>query len=214
MLRLDIENNHPARPRQIAGPVVMRDDDLVILGHASGGDERAAIPRRFQLRILCSFLLLGQPRQVVIGHFLEGIERDNIPDIEIHALRLDSIRDALQLLLILAIDMRPEHLTSGSPEEFPILPRLVHVEQFDGFKRILDLRRQEITMLIADVGRRALEMNVRPASLLKSISLLQSSIRGISSKRTDGKNHYQSSQTCKPHNIFQREPLISNLNPQ
>jgi len=51
--------------------------------------------------------------------------------IQIDAVRLHAIGNALQFLLVLLIDMRPEHLAGGAAEEFPITLRLMCVEQLD-----------------------------------------------------------------------------------
>src|SRR6185437_16727683 len=43
VLRRDVEHYRPARAYQVAGPVVVRDDNLVVLGVAARGHEGAAV---------------------------------------------------------------------------------------------------------------------------------------------------------------------------
>jgi hypothetical protein len=142
MLWLNIEDNHPARTCQIAGPIVMSNDNLVILGHATSRNKCAAVARRLQLRILRRLLLFRQPRQVIIRYFFERVQGDDVPHIEIYTLRLDAVSNPLQFLLILGIDMRPEHVPRRIAKELPISSGLVGIKELDGLKRVGNLGSQ------------------------------------------------------------------------
>ena len=48
MLGYDVEDHDPPLAGEIAGPVVVRDDDLMVFGVAAGRDKRAAISRSGQ----------------------------------------------------------------------------------------------------------------------------------------------------------------------
>ena len=118
------------------------------------------LPGAASFGFLADFLLLAQPGHVIVGHFFEGVERDDVVHVQVDAMRLHSIGNALQLLLILGIDVRPKHLARGRAEELPIVLRLVGIEELDRLERVGDFRGQQVSVLKADLGRRAFEMNV------------------------------------------------------
>ena len=95
MLRLNVEDDYPALPCQIARPIVVGYDDLVVLRHAARRDKCAAISRRGQLRILGRLILLVQPGQIVVRHFLKRVESHDVPYVQIDAVRLHAIGNAL-----------------------------------------------------------------------------------------------------------------------
>jgi len=63
--------------------------------------------------------------------------------------------------------VRPEYVLRRSPIEIPVALGAVGVLQLHGFETVFDLGRQQITVLIADVGRRAFKVNVDPAARAK-----------------------------------------------
>ncbi len=91
-------------------------------------------------------------------------------------MRLHAVGNALQFLLVLGVNVRPEHLACGLAEELPIALRLVRVEKLDRFERIGNFGGQQIPMLEPDVRGRTFQMNVGPAGLLEAIGFLQARI--------------------------------------
>src|SRR5579859_2772866 len=75
---MDIEDHDPALAGEVAGPVVVGDHDLVIFGHAAGGDEGAAISGSCELGVFCRLVLLVQPGKVIVHDFFEGVERHDV----------------------------------------------------------------------------------------------------------------------------------------
>ena len=134
------------------------------------------LPGAVSFGCLRGFLLLVQPWHVVVRHFFERVERDDVVHVEIDAVRFHPVGDALQFLLVFGVDVRPEHLAGGGAEELPVALGLVRVEELDGFERVGDFRREKVAVLKADVGGRAFEMNVGPSALLEAIGLLQPGI--------------------------------------
>ena len=88
-------------------------------------------------------------------------------------MRLHAIGNALQLLLILGVNVRPKHLARRLAKKFPVALRLVRIEKLDGFERIGNLGSQQKPMLVADFRRRPFQVNVSPSALLEAVSLLQ-----------------------------------------
>ena len=142
MLRQNIEDDHPALARQIARPIIVRDHDLMIFGVRAGGDKGAAITRSLQRGRPRLLLLLIQPRHVVVRNFFKRVERHNVINIQVNAVRLHAIGDALQLLSIFGIDMGPQHLARGLAKKIPIALGFVGVEKLDRIERVGNLRSQ------------------------------------------------------------------------
>src|SRR5208337_570147 len=92
----DVEHHDPARTGQVTGPVVVCDHDLVVFGHAAGGNESAAIAGSNQFGRVHRLFTLVQPGEVVVGNFLEGVERDDVIHVEVGSVRFGSVRDPLQ----------------------------------------------------------------------------------------------------------------------
>jgi len=90
--------------------------------------------------------------------------------------RLQAFGNALQLLLILRVRLRPQHLTRGGAEKFPIPVGPVGVVQSDRGKSVGYLRSQEVTVLEADLPGAAFEMNVNPATLVKAVGAAQARV--------------------------------------
>ena len=67
VFRDNVEDDDPARADEVAGPVVVRDYDLVVARVAAGCDKRAAVAGTRQLRRARSVLLLVEPWHVVAG---------------------------------------------------------------------------------------------------------------------------------------------------
>ncbi len=93
-------------------------------------------------------------------------------------MRLHSVGNALQFLLIFGVNVRPKHLPRGGAEEFPIALRLVRVEQLDRLKRVGNFGREQISVLKANVRGRALQVHISPATLLETVGLLQPGVGG------------------------------------
>ncbi len=186
VLRQDIEDDHPALAREVARPVVVRNHDLMIFGVGAGGDKRAAIARSRQLRRFRRLLPLIQPRHVVIRNLLKRVQGDDVIHIQIdamqvspmqvHPMRLHAVSNALQFLLILGVDVRPQHLARRLPKKLPIALRLVGIEKFDRFQGIGNLGSEQIAMLESNIGGRTFQMNIGPTTLLEAVSLLQARI--------------------------------------
>src|ERR1700728_4023146 len=87
-------------PARLARPVVVRNHDLMIFGISAGSNERAAIAGSRQPRRLRRLLPLIQPWDVVVRHFLEGVERDNVVNIQLNPVCLHAVGNPLEFLLI------------------------------------------------------------------------------------------------------------------
>ena len=86
---------------------------------------------------------------------------------------VQAINNALQFLLILRIDVLPQHVLCGVAIEIPIAFGGMRIHRANGVKSIFDLGRQQVTVLISDLGRRAFEMNVHPMIAFETIGRLQ-----------------------------------------
>ncbi len=79
--------------------------------------------------------------------------------------------------------MRPKHVLRCVAEEIPIVLRGVGVFEFHRREGVLNLRREQVAMLIPDLVRRALQVDVGPAALLKAVSTGEAGVcRGHSSR--------------------------------
>jgi len=78
----------------------------------------------------------------------------------------------LKFLLVLAVNVWPKHLARRFAKELPITLGAMGVLELEGLEGVVDLRGKQIPVLEADIGRRPLEVNVRPALLLEAVSLL------------------------------------------
>ena len=168
----------------------MRDDDLVVLGVAARGHEGAAMlgHRRWRSLYSVSLVILRN----VIAPFQRRVHGDHVPQVQLHALGARSIRNALQLLAILVFNARPHHLLRRRAEELPVLLVVVGQLQLEHLERVVNLRRQQVSVLVAHLPRSSLQVNVGPTVLGRlAISALQRCrVRGRSRLRYQrGKRH-------------------------
>ena len=77
--RADVEDDVPARARDVAGPVVVADDDPAVPGVAAGGDERAAVARARPERPV---LVVSHG---VVAELDARVQRDDVPQVHLHA---------------------------------------------------------------------------------------------------------------------------------
>ena len=138
------------------------------------------------------FFFFVEPGNVIIRQLHEGVQRDNVVNIHGHTARLRALGDAVQFVLVFGIDVRPQHIVRGFAEEIPIALGIVRVFELHGRERILDLGREQIAVLVADVIRRAGEMHVGPAAAFKSVRADEARIApsGPARCRDRGRNHF------------------------
>src|SRR6266404_8359025 len=92
-------------------------------------------------------------------------------------MRDGAVSDALELLAILRLDVRPEQLLRLMPEESPALVVVVCQLELRDFETLLDLRCQQVPMLESHVRGRAFQMHERPAALIRAaVGILQTRI--------------------------------------
>jgi hypothetical protein len=82
----------------------------------------------------------------------------------------------LQFLLVFLVDMRPQDVLRRGTIEVPIALGAVDVLELHDSEAVLDFRRQQISVLVANVGRRAFQMHIDPAATLEAISALQTGL--------------------------------------
>ena len=176
----DIEDNPPALPGPVAGPVVVGDDDAVVFRVSAGGDERAAIARRRGHRRIRAMLTRVQLRNVIVGHFFEGVQGHDVPNIG--KLRPDrgerrrrghSRGDGGKLLLVFGVNVRPQNVLSHTAEKFPIALGAIGAVQAHGGHRVYDFPGQQEAVLEADLFRGTFQMDVDPAAVFKVIAAFQ-----------------------------------------
>ncbi len=165
----DVEDDAPALAVGVGGPVVVGDDGFAVFGPTAGGDEGGAIAGRGEVRCGGALLLLIRLRNIVIGDLFHGVKGDDIPDVELVALRGGAVGDALELLLVFRVGFRPEHRTRGFAVEGPVAFGAMRVVEADGVQSIFDLFRKQGSVLKADIVGRAFEVNVDPAVAFEAI---------------------------------------------
>src|SRR2546426_7440908 len=134
----NVEHDAPALTVQVAGPIIVRDDDLMVLRPASRGHERAAVARADKLRRPRHLVALVVPGHVITGQLLEGVEGHNIVHIKRAAAGAQAVHNALQFLLIFGINFRPEHVVRGFAEEIPIALGGMRYAELHGRKGAFD----------------------------------------------------------------------------
>ena len=102
---------------------------------------------------------------IEVRHLQPGVERDDIPHVQLHAVGHRAIGDALEFGAVLGLDMRPEHVLGFLAEELPVLLFVVGHLDGDGLQGIVDLGSQQVAVLISDVGGAALQVYRDPAVL-------------------------------------------------
>ena len=61
-----------------------------------------------------------QPRNVVIRKLFKRVQSNDVINVEIHTVSLYTVGNSLQFLLILGVDMQPQHLAGSLAKELPI----------------------------------------------------------------------------------------------
>src|SRR5581483_6729300 len=108
------------------------DDGAPVARVTAGGDEGAAMVAGAGAGRRAG-RLFGDPL-IVVGQLEPGVERHDVPEIELAAARLLAVDDALDLLAILLLDARPQDLLGGLAEEGPILLLLMGHLRRDRFE--------------------------------------------------------------------------------
>src|ERR1035441_9374330 len=103
---------------------------------------------------------------VVVGQFQPGVERHHIPNVQLHALRLETFDDAVQFLAVLLLDARPQDLFRGLAEERPILSLFVDHLRRDRLEGVFDFGGQQRAVLESDLAGRALQVHLDPSIAL------------------------------------------------
>ena len=110
------------------------------------------LPGAASLGFFGRFVLLVEPGHVVVQHFFERVQGDDVVQVEIDAVGFHAVGDALQFLLVFRIDVRPEHLAGSFAVELPVTLGLVRVIQLDGLEGVGDFGSEQVAVLVADVG--------------------------------------------------------------
>ena len=121
--------------------------------------------------------LLIKPGHIVIGQFLQRVERDNVPAIGFDSGVVQSQHDAVDLALVFRVDLWPENFLRGLAVKIPIAFGLMQQKRFRDAQEIARLFRQQVTVLITNLLRRAFKVNVNPSVAVEAITSLQASIR-------------------------------------
>src|ERR1039458_5815442 len=161
---LNIEDDVPAFAGRIAGPVVVRHHHAMIFGVAPRRHERAAMVARAGPGARLAQTLVVP--LVVVGQFQPGVERHHIPNVQLHALRLETFDDAVQFLAVLLLDARPQDLFRSLAEERPILSLFVDHLRRDRLEGVFDFGRQQRAVLESDLAGRALQVHLDPSIAL------------------------------------------------
>ncbi len=134
--RNNIENDCPALAVQVIRPIIVSDHNFAVFRITPGGNKRTAMLgnrlRSGGLDSVCPVVFLD-----VVLPFLSGIQSHHIPQIDphsmLHALGIDAIGDALQLLPVLLLNVRPHHVLRGVPEELPVFLTVVCLFEYCDF---------------------------------------------------------------------------------
>src|SRR5271165_484888 len=92
---------------------------------------------------------------------------------------LQAVSDSLQLLLIFQINVRPQNILCSLTIEVPVALGAIHVLELNGLESVFDLGCEQVSVLIADIGRRSFEMDVHPTVALETISRFQPRLIGV-----------------------------------
>src|SRR5208283_2132774 len=105
----------------------------------------------------------------VIGHqLLVGVQRHGVVQIQSNALRSGALRDTLDLLAILGLDLGPQQLLGGLVEKTPVLIGAVGHQNLDGLQQAVDLMRQCGAVLEADLSGGSGQADDDPAALFSA----------------------------------------------
>jgi len=182
----DVVNDGPALAFEISGPVVVRDHGLAIFRVASGRNKGAAMLGHGRRRGLDGVLLVIL--RVVIAPLRGSVDAYDVPNVDGHPVRGGAIGDALQLVAVLLLDVRPHHVLGGIAEERPVLLVFVLRFEHDDLQRVFDFGGQQVTVLKSDLMRRALQMHIRPAVFLGQAERTLQLTRGLGSPRRSARD--------------------------
>jgi hypothetical protein len=118
-------------------------------------------------------LLLIEPGDIVAGQLFGGIERYNVPSVCLDAVSGQPRNDAIDFIAVFTVDAGLHNLARSLPIELPIPLGGVFIERPGNPQEVLNLRREQITMLVAYLGRRSLEMDIYPTVALETIAARQ-----------------------------------------
>src|SRR5208337_4790680 len=126
-----------------------------------------------------ALLLLVEPWNVVVGNFFHRVQRNHVPQVHGRTVSLQAVCDALQLLLIFDLNMRPQNVLRSLAVEIPFALGAMYVLELNGPESVLDFGREQISVLIANIGGRSLEMDIQPTVALETIGRLQTRLVGL-----------------------------------
>ena len=169
----NVEDDGPAATGGDVGPVAVGNDRLVVPGHRSSRNQRTAVARRLEDGRVRPLFLFVKPGNVVVRKFFHRVQSHHVPQIQVDAVGVQAIHDALQFLLILRVNMLPQNVLCGGAIEIPIALGVVRGHRANGVNTTCNLGRQQVTVLISDVGGRAFEVNVHPMIALEAIGRFQ-----------------------------------------
>src|SRR5262249_11681970 len=115
---LDVEHHGPPRSVEVAGPVVVRDDDLAVPGVAAGGHEGAEVVGRGHGRGGSDLVVLVVLSDVV-APLLGRVHAHDVPHVELLPAGTRPFGDALHLLAVFRLDVRPHHASGRFAKEVP-----------------------------------------------------------------------------------------------
>ena len=78
----------------------MGHHNVLVARVTARGHKGAAVAGTHQVRGIRHFMFRVIPGNIIVGNFLEGVQGDDVVQIQGHALGLQSVGDALQFLLI------------------------------------------------------------------------------------------------------------------
>ncbi len=91
---------------------------------------------------------------------------------------IQAVGDALEFLLILGVDLGPEHFAAGAAEEFPAAGGVVGHFQTHYAIEIGDFGSHQVAVLDADIVRGAFEVDVGPAAPLEAVAASEGYVVG------------------------------------
>ena len=160
----DVEDDVPALAGGVAGPVVVRRSRCGRLWCSCRWRRRRCNARARWRRGLA--LLLLQPAAVV-GQFERAVQRHHVVQVQLRAARPAGLRRCRSSPAgTLAGTLRPQDLARRLAEELPVLASRRGSFRGDDLEGVLDLRRQQVAVLVADIGGRALQVHEDPAVAL------------------------------------------------
>src|SRR5262249_46473170 len=172
-----IHDDIPVTPYQVIDPVIMSDDDLAVSGPAAGSNECRARGRR---RLVQSGIAEAglQRWHVVLSKLDPGIQCQNVVDIDpelavtfIQDLAFAGTRDeagvraasyARDLALVLVADLVPKEGMCRVSIELPIAPGRMGQVLAEDSEGLFYLRSKPVAMLVANLIRCSLQMNIDP----------------------------------------------------